>query len=315
MYPKKIILILIIFLTVGTNASAQDVSAWFNELFRNRMEYGGHIGTSHYIGELDQRIYGNQLFSGGISGKFHFNRIEDRDRTWGLRADLNYSRIEGSGWEPNAPIGTAPNHMLSFKNNIFEAALMGEFHFWNIRPYRGRKLMSPYIFAGIGGILHNPKAPDPDGGFISIIDSDVELLDGAVGNGFKNFKTVFSLPFGAGFKYNLSGPWSLAVEINYRYVFSDFLDGVGSGMYRAYDTLSPEPALPSNPSQDEIDAHSKWTNNKNRWELLTSPSTGGTPDYEDLINIPRGHKGNDFFMTTVFKATWTFYKYRDPSWK
>lgn len=323
MYPKKIILILILFLTVGTNASAQ---GFFKDKFLrwDHIELGIHTGPSLYIGELNDNLIGfNQInpfnFSSwnvGASLKQYFASTSVGDRTWGIRLDYNLTQINGTGPEPNAPTNSDPDQHLRFSNHMHELALLGEFQFWEFRPTRERFLITPYVFAGVGGLYHNPKAPDQLGSMHSLIDQLVEAINPQYGTndeeaeqltGFdKESKWVAHIPFGAGVKYNFSGPLSIAIELNYRYAFTDFLDGIGSGEYLDYNKINNK--LPGDLSIPEL--------NQTDWETLVSPSTqGGTNSYIDLIGRPRGHKGNDFFMTTVFKATWTFYKYRDPSWK
>lgn len=319
MYPKKIILILILFLTVGTNASAQ---GFFKDKFLrgDHIELGIHTGPSLYIGELNDNLIGfnqinpfNSSWNVGASLKQYFASTSVGDRTWGIRLDYNFTQINGTGPEPNAPTNSDPDQHLRFSNHMHELALLGEFQFWEFRPTRERTLITPYVLAGVGWMYHHAKAANSNGTAHSLNNQLVEIkkpvyIKDSLGNnvlkGAKHNNWAGTIPFGAGIKYNFSGPLTLALELNYRYTFSDFLDGIASGLYLDYNHISNN--LPQGAT--------KLT--QTDWETLVSPSTqGGTNSYIDLIGRPRGHKGNDFFMTTVFKATWTFYKYRDPSWK
>src|SRR5690606_7577311 len=117
--------------------------------------------------------------------------------------------------------------------------------------------------------------------------------------------------FGAGIKWNLKGPWTIGLVLNSRYVFSDFLDGVGKNEYLDYTIVEP---MTSNDPADPAD----WHKRRSSWEALAATSTstaGSTINYTDLVGTKRGSAGNDFYMTTVFRVTYTFYKWRDPSWK
>ena len=287
MYHKNYVLILLILASCTQGAVAQG-------FFSGRMELGGHAGTSHYIGELNNNIFGAQLFSGGFSGKYHLNRISEKDRTWGIRFDINYTEIEGNDKDSNDP--SKINRGLTFKNKLWEAALMGEFHFFNFRPFRSTKLFSPYVFAGGGVIYHNPKSISPSAGKVSLIDEMIE--------GKKYSKIAVILPFGAGVKLNLSGPISVGLEVNYRYVLSDFIDGIGNKSYVDYNlfTYDKKPNL----SDQE-------------WQVLAAGPiiSNDQTAYDNLVSngVKRGEKGNDFFMTTVLKVSYTFYKWRDPIWK
>lgn len=320
MYPKKPILILIMLLTVGPSAFAQGF--FRNKAFQSDyIELGIHTGPSIYLGELNNNLIGfDQVnpfeyssWSAGASLKQYFASTSAGDRTWGIRLDYHFTQLNGTGAEPNAPVSADTDHFLRFSNRIHEFAILGEFQFWEFRPTRERFLITPYVFAGVGGMYHHPKAPDNSGSMHSLIDQLVELNDPQYGHndegveqltGFdKESKWVAHIPFGAGIKYNFSGPLSIAIELNYRYAFTDFLDGIGSEEYLDYNKIKNK--LPEDPGFSA-----------NEWETLVAPSTkAGTHNYSDLIGRTRGQKGNDFFMTTVFKATWTFYKYRDPSWK
>lgn len=286
MYHKNYVLILLILASCTQGAVAQG-------FFSGRMETGLHVGTSHYIGEINNNVYGNQLFSAGISTKYHFNKTSEKDRTWGIRLDGNFTRIEGDDQDSSDP--STEDRGLNFKNNLLELAAMGEFHFFNFRPNRAAMLFSPYVFAGVGAIYHDPKSSSPLGK-ISLIDEMIEEK--------KHSKTAVILPFGAGVKLNLSGPFSVGLEVNYRYVFSDFIDGIGNNLHFDFADLP-------------IDLNRKIT--QTEWQVLAAgPIIGNDQSaYDTLVSngVKRGEKGNDFFMTTVLKVSYTFYKWRDPIWK
>lgn len=255
MHSKSILLLFSIFLGTAAELAAQS-------LLTERMEVGVHAGASHYIGEINPGIMGAQPFSAGLSGKYYFNPMSHVDRTWGLRLDANFTRIAGDDADSDNVVRR--NRGLNFTNKIIELAALAEFQFYNYRATRVTHLFTPYVFAGIGGIYHNPKADVPSGtGRVSY---------------------AFAIPFGAGVKLNLRGPWTVGLELNYRYVFSDFIDGIGSKEHLGYTALA-------------------------------NPKAAAAGNYSSVIGTQRGDDGNDFFMTTVLKVSYTLYKYRDPSWK
>lgn len=343
MYPKKLVLLVIILLCVSPMADAQTWSDNTWDFFRYKFlkkeytEIGIQVGGAGYMGEMNKHLFSSEnrstlginSFSAGVSAKHYFNPISAKDRTWGIRLDYNYSDIKGDdAW---SSVQSDKDRNLRFTNNIHEIGVMGEFHFYEFRPNRFRNMVNPYVFAGVGMIYHNPKAKDVNGNKVSLIDEIVEAKkitpDGSIpdlkkypfGNVpatsiEKYSKTAFIIPFGTGVKINGTGRWapvSVAIELNYRYAFHDFLDGVGNNEYHNYSTVEP------------------WLSKSNlsvlEWEQLAGPSIPSTPpqsgpisgsaDYAELVGKKRGDPGNDSYMTTVLRLTYTFYKWRDPIWK
>lgn len=330
------IVIALCLLPVAT-VKAQSDNVWQfvkTKLFgKEYIEIGGQVGAAGYIGEMNNQVFGfdNKSFlgfnsySGGVSIKRYFNPITAKDRTWGIRLDYNFSNIKGDdAWSSDT---SNVNRNLRFTNNIHEIGVMGEFHFYEFRPNRIRPLISPYVFGGAGMIYHNPRAKDADGKSFSLIDEEVELRkisyekDGnievdslgnlIVTNRQKYRKTALILPIGAGIKINGKGsfaPWSVGLELNYRYVFSDFLDGVGNKVYHDYSVTNPRK------SNDAVQLN-EWDSQRADWEKLAGHHEN--LDYQDRVKkgYKRGGPGNDSYMTTVFRVTYTFYRWRDPMWK
>lgn len=291
MYLRNLLLILV-FLTSSIHTLFAQRS--FGRFLQERMELGIQAGTSGYIGEIDDRVYGFQApgkdaFSVGASAKYFFNTISSQDRTWGVRADYNLTKIGANDSRSTTPTG------YEFTNLIHEASAMAEFQFFEFRPNRVKSTVSPYIFGGIGMIWHNPKGIYPIGGnIVSLIDDTdikIEKRDGESIRTVKPRKYSATIPFGVGVKYNLPGtlaPWSVGLEAHYRYVFNDFLDGIAEGAVLDGTVSSITPSL--NP-----------------------------PSYLQNTNILDqryvGDSRKDFFMTGVLKVTYTFYKWRDPLWR
>ena len=178
-------------------------------------------------------------------------------------------------------------------------------------------------------IYHNPKVKDENRKRFSLIDEMVEVRKisyekddsgnirvDSLGNlnvtdKQKYRKTALILPIGAGIKINGKGsfaPLSVGLELNYRYVFSDFLDGVGNKVYHDYSVTNPR-------KNNDATYLNDWNSQRSNWEKLAGPHNN--LDYQELVNngYKRGNPGNDSFMTTVFRVTYTFYRWRDPLWK
>lgn len=296
MYPRFLLILFVLIGTVQKQTQAQLISPRIKDVFRTHMEFGVHGGTAGYLGELNDKLHGFNSWSFGADAKYYFDRIDQGSRTWGVRLGYNYSNINGDDSESDNN-----ERNFNFSNNIHEVNLLGEFNFWKFRPTRRSNSMTPYVFAGLGVQFHNPKADvESLGRTYSLIDENVQPKDGFTG---KRDKSLLAIPFGGGFKYNLSGrltPISLALELNYRYVFSDFIDGAAEGKYQDYNLISPKP---------------KTITDQSEWEKLAGPHT--SESYANLVNgnFSRGDRGNDLYMTAVFRITYTLYKYRDPLWR
>lgn len=163
------------------------------QVFSQKWEVGLGIGATGYMGDLNPSnpfLFNN--FGGGISLKHNL------DPTWGIRANASYLPIS---W-------TKGDQYSKFHNNILELSVLAEFHFFKFIGGGDYNPYTPYIFAGIAGIHHNPK---PDN----------------AGNTIKHNNYALSIPFGLGFKYNIKGPFTLGFELTYRTAFNNHLDAVG----------------------------------------------------------------------------------------
>ncbi len=178
-------------------------------------EIGVFGGSSGYMGDLNPE---NPLafndWSTGASVKYNFNH------TWGLRGNFTYANM--FAYDGESRVAQRRERNLGFFGSVKEAALLVDFNFFKWLPQRGRIVYTPYIFAGIGRIQFEPKWYDFDHNKIKLREYATE--DTTYG------RSATTIPFGAGFKYNLRGPWSVGVELGYRQELTDNLDDV-SGVY------------------------------------------------------------------------------------
>src|SRR5690606_2987961 len=118
---------------------------------------------------------------------------------------------------------------LSFFGDIKELSLVVDFNFFKWLPQRGRIVYTPYIFAGVAGMAFEPKNYLPSSGEkVNLRELQTEY--NPTTNSAPYRAQALAMPFGAGFKYNLRGPWSIGVEVGYRLALTDYLDDV-SGNY------------------------------------------------------------------------------------
>lgn len=154
-------------------------------------EIGLNGGTSFYLGDANSTLFKNPQLSGGLIYRQKFNPRLAAHVEW------NYTTVKGNGL-------LTDGSSLAFNNTLNVIDLCGEFNFFSYErkeylPFS--KIFSPFIFAGIGGMLYNYKG--------------VSL----------NFPK-FSFPFGVGFKLMLGNRFNLNLMWTQRLLLSDQMEGV-----------------------------------------------------------------------------------------
>lgn len=151
-------------------------------------EFGPSVGASGYMGEYNpDNILRFNSISGSVGVKYNFNP------TWGVRGNFSGIGIKGDGQNSNDP--TLVNS--SFKKTLTELSLLAEFNFFKFEPNKTKAAYTPYVFAGIGGVLFNYT---------------------------DNSRVRPVIPVGVGFKYNLKGNFTLDSHLSYRLAGTDVLD-------------------------------------------------------------------------------------------
>lgn len=179
-------------------------------------EIGGTVGGAGYMGDLNPnnplKISGA---SGGLFVKYNFNRY--------LSAKVNYTYGIISAADSTSGNAQFRNRNLSFTTKLNELSLIGEFNFMQYTPSVTKNVYTPFVFAGVGLINYNPRA-NYKGQTYNLASYTTE------GQGLPYSNQAITIPYGAGFKYNVSGRLSLIADIGYRFAFTDYLDDV-SGVY------------------------------------------------------------------------------------
>jgi len=253
--PKYITALFILFISLNVQAQTWEV--------------GGSVGMAGYIGDLN--VNNPVKPSGGFAGLFvkrNFNRY--------LAAKLSYSFGQISGADSTSDYQQFRDRNLSFTTPLKELSLVAEFNFMSYIPDAGKNLYTPYIYAGGGLTSFAPRAM-LDGSQIGLRQLRTE------GQASPYAKYAIVIPFGAGIKYNISGKWTLAADLGYRYTNTDYLDDV-SGVY------VPASALPNATAIKLADRSGERNNN-----YIGTPGT------------QRGdYRPRDFYMFVGFTISYTF---------
>ena len=158
-----------------------------------RAEIGIHGGGSFYLGDANNALFKNMQPAFGLIYRQKFNPRIAAHINW------NNSLVKGSGTLPD---GTT----VEFNNSVNAIDFCGEFNFFDLekkeyKPFS--KTFSPFIFAGIGGMIYNSEIA-------------------------QTFSESISIPFGVGFKVMLGERFNLNLIWSNRLLFSDKLEGIES---------------------------------------------------------------------------------------
>lgn len=198
-----------------------------------RNEVGIRLGMSNLVGDIGKTSYILQQpldldrvsewgvpFYGGLLYRFNFNPHQT------VRVDLGYNQVQFS--DKAAKEEYRKNRNSFGKNNIYEASVVFEY---NLFPVNNEQIsmLSPYIFAGVGGLMFDaPKATlkhdfkrNADG----VAQAPIDELDFTTTAEYSmGKKTVVHVPFGVGLKYKFNHGWAVFAEATFRYAVTDQLD-------------------------------------------------------------------------------------------
>ena len=174
------------------------------------------VGKKQYNAFIPGRLdYKSTKANGGIYvGALYQNLI-------GGRLEITYGSVSGTD-STGSPDRKVRN--LSYRSDIREIAVLGEFHPLTLTNWETLPAISPYLLGGIGWFSFNTQTTYK-GQLV-----DLQPLNTA-GQGFEEFPerkpyrtSAVCLPFGIGFKYELSHLFTARFEIVERYTFTDYLD-------------------------------------------------------------------------------------------
>lgn len=184
-------------------------------------EFGILIGGNYYIGDLNPsgHFYNTQV-AGSIFLRHNFNpRVA-------LRGNLMIGSVEAA----DSDFEDVPDQLqrnLQFSSNLLEFAGLLEINFYEYRIGDVETPFTPYVFFGISVFKFNPTA--------EFQNKTVELQPlGTEGQGTslsdmdKYNLTQLAIPFGGGFKINLTPKIGINLEYGFRKTFTDYLDDVST---------------------------------------------------------------------------------------
>ncbi len=166
---------------------------------------GIFAGTAYYMGDINpNRHFYNPSFSMGAFYRYNINtRVA-------VRANVFYASLSGNDLDfPDLLHPDRPLNPASFSTSLLDVGLQAEFNFLPYTPNVADHAYTPYISAGIAGAL--------------VLSSDRDATD------------LLSIPFGIGFKLNVTKRITAGAEWSFRKSFNDRIDGIEnpSGVHSA----------------------------------------------------------------------------------
>lgn len=188
-------------------------------LHAQNLSLSAGLGTTTYAGDLQAKGFNIHLsnfsFSAGAAYKFSSH----------VSAGINL--FTGKVYASDSDFsGAYIKRNLSFHSNIFDVNAQVEYDFLKLEKAGD---FTPYIFAGVGFFHFNPYTYDN-----SAVKTYLQPL-GTEGQGLQQYPdkkiyalTQFNIPFGAGIKFNLTEQLAAGFEVDFRKLFTDYLDDVST---------------------------------------------------------------------------------------
>lgn len=286
---------------------------------------GLSLNALNYYGDLAPRpgILSTDLsFTSPAVGLSFSHRFGPR---YSISSSFMYGTLKGADSE-SADAGDTSNGLyryqrnLSFRNRIKELSVVANVDlFSNMATYISRVKWTPYVFAGVAGLLHNPQAlapavdlhgnPLPEAGqWVNLQSLGTEgqntvLGEDDVNNGINPYKKLqIAIPFGIGARFRINEILDLSAELGFRYLFTDYIDDVSQnyvdlGVF-GNNELAKAMSYRSNEAVESSQLVSTRTRDNQYYDLL--PGYG-----QEHADNKRGNKNDkDTYMVTTIRLTY-----------
>lgn len=191
-------------------------------------ELGFFGGGSYYIGDINPRKH----FFPSHPGFGAFLRYSNSYR-FAFRVGANYGTVSADDLKSKEP--DQLERGLNFRSRIYDAYAVSEFNFVDYRIGNDKHYFTMFIFAGLGGCLMNPQT-NRTGTYIDLKDQKTE------GNSYSRYQ--ITVPFGVGFKWNVTDNMGLGIEWGPRKMFTDYLDDVSTSYPGIISSVLSGPGIP-----------------------------------------------------------------------
>ena len=187
--------------------------------FFSRSEIGFTVGTTFYLGDLNQF---KPFYKSNLAGGFMY-RFNVHSRMT-LRFTGIYGKVEAYDKDASQPL--IVNRNLSFESPITELAGGIEFHYFPFQFGNKRYKGTSYMITQIGVFQMNPQT-QYNGELVELQPLGTEGQN--VNTGKANYgRYQLCVPLGLGLKLSMGKYFSFNMEIAIRKTFTDYLDDVST---------------------------------------------------------------------------------------
>ncbi len=201
-------------------------------------DFGLYLGASNYMGELTDGIMPHMPstnLAGGLIARYNFGPYLT------FRGTALYGTIEGDDKNYSSDLAKQRRN-LNFTSGIFEFATVAEWNILGFEATRTSYAWSPYLYGGISVFRFNPKTKfvfnssihdaslrNQDGDWIELQPLGTEGQETTRYNDKRRYSlTQFSIPVGAGFKWQFADAWTLGIDFGIRKTFTDYIDDIST---------------------------------------------------------------------------------------
>jgi hypothetical protein len=237
-------LLISIFLMLGAELFAQ--SFYSNRINRRWMATGG-LGYARSLGDLTNpgSYFDTKLnIVGGIQYRFT-NRVQ-------AGVNLMAFQLSGDDQDIDPELNTRSRGLSFVSNNLELSATASVSLFPTANRFTQRKLINPYVVAGVGVLLFDPRAEVPEFLRDAAGDTLMAVPRGGEMVSLRQYQTerpnsygrfAFVVPVGVGVRVKVTEFIDVTAQVSNRITFTDYLDDVSGRGYpdRAlFDLNNPE---------------------------------------------------------------------------
>lgn len=189
-----------------------------------RWEGGISVGFANSVtdiapGEANTQPALTDIYSRALSPALMINTRYRFNSSFSLKSNLGVSMLRGDDrWSENLEV---VNRGKSFSNNVFEGSLLAEIYLpkpkRRVKADFGKGIFDWFFFGGLSLFYNNPEVMGP-----VIDDFDQGLMNADLL--YNNLQV--GIPFGTGIQWTLDNRWVFGIDLNFRYTFFDYLDGL-----------------------------------------------------------------------------------------
>jgi hypothetical protein len=210
--PKKLLSLFLIVYMLQNNAEAQSYNA--------PISIGIQLGTFIYQGDLVPSFAGSYRTAKPM---ISFLVNKPISNNFSVRASVSTGQISADESVYTSP-AWRQTRAFNFRSPLTEIATVLVFDFAD-QTFDNSGRISPYLFAGAAVSFLNVQR-DWSKFNVAAFDSKSPVLLGLGQDTLHHPPSILPvIPLGAGLRYTINPHWSMTTELNYRYSFSDYIDG------------------------------------------------------------------------------------------